>query len=473
MAQDYARKHALELDETLTFHDVGVSAYRGQNADVGMLAYFVEAVHSGLVPQGSMLLVEQLDRISRLTPRKALRVLEDIVDAGVSVVTMNDGREYSKGSLDKDPLDLLVSIMTFMRANEESASKAGRLKASWEAKRANADTVPMTSRIPAWLTLDRDAGKIRAIPSRAAIVQRIFDMTLNGTGQHAIASTFNREGLAPWGRGSHWQRSYVAKILESPAVVGTFVPNVVEYEGPKKTKRTLAPISGYYPKVISDEVFAEVRALQSSGAAVRGRHASRAVTNILAGMAKCSACGRTMTRTNKGKRSQPAFVCTAAKAGAGCAYRSVRYSWIETAVRQRLPEHLGALPAADRDAALDQEINGVEEWLDELRSMGRDLMDPTIQAPMGGRGAALATVETGVRETEKRLKELRAQQEVSSGPLIAARVAALLSALADEHKAPSAINLAMRKVFDSAIIDPDNRVLELEYIHGGACVLGY
>src|SRR3546814_5003124 len=38
------------------------------------------------------------------------------------------------------------------------------------------------------------------IPERAAIVRRIFSMTLDGTGQHSIAATLNGEGVEPWGK---------------------------------------------------------------------------------------------------------------------------------------------------------------------------------------------------------------------------------------------------------------------------------
>src|SRR5437879_2330587 len=39
-ARSYAREQGLELDEELTFHDLGVTAFRGKNANVGMLARF-------------------------------------------------------------------------------------------------------------------------------------------------------------------------------------------------------------------------------------------------------------------------------------------------------------------------------------------------------------------------------------------------------------------------------------------------
>src|SRR3974390_3192733 len=92
LARHYALQKGLELDQTLTFNDLGVSAFRGKNAETGRLGDFLEAVKTGLVPQGSYLLVESLDRISRQSARKALNVLNSIVDEGITVVTLSDGR---------------------------------------------------------------------------------------------------------------------------------------------------------------------------------------------------------------------------------------------------------------------------------------------------------------------------------------------------------------------------------------------
>lgn len=218
MASDYAAMRGLDLDDTLSFHDLGVSSFRGQNVAEGKLGYFLEAVRSGEVAEGSYLLVESLDRLSRQNTRKALRVLEDIADLGIIVVTLNDRREYSKESLDRDPTDLLLSILQFMRANEESETKARRLTEAWAAKRSRLDTKPLTSKVPAWLRLDPESQTIVLISERAAIVERIFRETLAGMGQHQIAHALNKEGVKPWGRGAYWQRSYIVKILDSEAV---------------------------------------------------------------------------------------------------------------------------------------------------------------------------------------------------------------------------------------------------------------
>src|ERR1700758_3230486 len=88
LADDYAKRHGLTLDTELNMRDLGVSAFRGDNAQAALGA-FLQAVRDGLVPSGSLLLVEALDRVSRQSARKAVRILEDIVEAGITVVTLN------------------------------------------------------------------------------------------------------------------------------------------------------------------------------------------------------------------------------------------------------------------------------------------------------------------------------------------------------------------------------------------------
>src|SRR5690606_28924505 len=130
LAQQYAAAHGLELDDQLTFQDLGVSAFRGANVETGQLGAFLEAVRQKIVAPGSYLLVESLDRVSRRSARKAVRVLEEIVEAGVTVVTLNDGKRYTEESL--DGLDFLIAIIILIRANEESETKSKRLKHAWQ-----------------------------------------------------------------------------------------------------------------------------------------------------------------------------------------------------------------------------------------------------------------------------------------------------------------------------------------------------
>ena len=164
---------------------------KGKNRGYSGPGGFLAEIQDGNVERGSVLLVEALDRISRQTARKAVRTLEDIVESGVDVVTLNDGKRYTMASL--DGTDFLMAILLFMRGAEESATKAKRNAASWAAKRAAMlKGRIVTRRVPAWLTVTGSAAdggtvKLKPDPVRVAVIKRIFREYNAGAGTGSIA----------------------------------------------------------------------------------------------------------------------------------------------------------------------------------------------------------------------------------------------------------------------------------------------
>ena len=269
-----------------------MSAYRGRNAEVGALGTFLEAVRDKIVPQGSYLLVESLDRVSRQTVRRAVRTMEDIVAAGVNLVDLSDGgRRYSVETLDSDPMSFLLMAIRFMRAHEESALKSRRLLAVYEHKRAKAKGrdagEPFTRMLPAWLNWQDETRVHAAVPERAAVLQSIFQKADEGWGQHRIAQWLNEQGTPTWGgRGKQrkaecWHRSYVKKLSTNSAVVGTFTPyqRLTDPNG-KRKRKPLDPIEIYFPAVVDRDLFERV-ASRALATAPRGRNATIEPASIL------------------------------------------------------------------------------------------------------------------------------------------------------------------------------------------------
>jgi DNA invertase Pin-like site-specific DNA recombinase len=122
-AAKWAAKHGYELDTRLRIADEGVSAYRGNNAQDGGLGTFIEACRKGLIDPGSFLLVESLDRISRLPAMKALRLFGDITDAGVTIVTLTDDQHSSAERLENDSTSLIIALMVALRAPRREQDK--------------------------------------------------------------------------------------------------------------------------------------------------------------------------------------------------------------------------------------------------------------------------------------------------------------------------------------------------------------
>jgi DNA invertase Pin-like site-specific DNA recombinase len=472
LARRYAEQHGLDLDETLTFRDLGVSASRGKNAETGRLAYFLEAVETGVVEPGSFLLVESLDRISRRAARKAIRVLEDIVDAGITVVTLNDNRAYSADALDNDPVDLLVAVLTFMRAHEESETKARRLKAAWEQKRRTAAEKPLTARAPAWLRLDRTRTEAvwEVVEERAAVVRRIFDMTVKGHGQGTIAMTLNREGVPTFGRAKMWHRSYVKKILANEAVIGEMTPHTVTHDSRgKKVRKPEPTLPNYYPAVVQPETFARVQAMRIGGRRQPSPKGQK-VTYLVAGLAKCGWCGATMTRVMKGPRGgRHKLVCTRAKAGAGCEYHAVDLQAVESVVVENANFLAGTAPTGDD--SLDAQWESLENAIGATEEQIGNVLD-AIAA--GNNSPALAERLRTLEEARDALmaerEEVAAKIGSASSPLIQRRISDFVE-LVEAGADKAAVNAAMRQLFRKITVDREGGTLEFEWAHGGESTL--
>lgn len=71
-AEKYAAENGLIIDRSLSFTDLGISAYDRSNISKGALGLFLRAVEDGKVPIGATLIIESFDRLSRATPIDAL-----------------------------------------------------------------------------------------------------------------------------------------------------------------------------------------------------------------------------------------------------------------------------------------------------------------------------------------------------------------------------------------------------------------
>ena len=153
MSDKYTKDNNLVLDDKLNLRDLGVSAYSGANIEKGALGEFIRAIKEGIVEKGSYLLVESLDRISRKNVHEALRQFLNILDCGVTVVTLADGMKYEPNKIKTE--ELIISIFIMSRAHEESATKSKRLNSAWTQKRINSPNKKLTSICPAWMSLDK------------------------------------------------------------------------------------------------------------------------------------------------------------------------------------------------------------------------------------------------------------------------------------------------------------------------------
>jgi DNA invertase Pin-like site-specific DNA recombinase len=302
--QTEARERYLAAHPKLVFDDSlrpekGVSGFRGKNRQAGtVLADFLATIEAGQVKPGSVLIVENLDRLSRDQVGRALRLFMDILEAGVRIVTLSPEREYDEKSLG-DIAGLLEPLIVMQRAHEESQTKSVRGQARWKARRDAAASgkkaVFARAMIPAWLKPNADKTDFEVDEAAAATVKQIFEMALAGYGSNSITKKLNASGVKPIGKKPRWNYPYIVRILTNRAVLGEYQGNTY-VDGQKR--RTGEPVKDYFPRIISDRLFNRVQAIMR-GRAPQCRHTDKDVLNLFTGLLIDARDGRQITFRGK------------------------------------------------------------------------------------------------------------------------------------------------------------------------------
>ena len=241
MAESWSAKNGIPIKSTYSDH--GVSAFDGSNIE-GELGVFLEAIKSGDVKSGDYLLIEALDRLTRLQPMQALDLFRRVVDKGVKVVFMTTGRIIDGSSI--NALDSIFTvIMDAHVANAASATKSRYGLAHWQKVRSKglAHHKP-----PFWL--ERTESGWKPIPDKVKVVQEIFKKSIEGKGADAIAKDLRDQGI-PTTYGPAWSGPVITRLLSGRRVLGEFSYTWTQNGKVERTK--IDP--NFYPAIISEDTW--------------------------------------------------------------------------------------------------------------------------------------------------------------------------------------------------------------------------
>jgi DNA invertase Pin-like site-specific DNA recombinase len=211
------RHPAVTLDASLTLADMGVSGFRGRHrSDKHALRLFLKMVDAGRIPSGSLLIIENLDRLTREDELEATHLFTGLLLKGIRIVQLEPETLFDRSA---DQLAIMRAVLELGRGHAESARKSFLLEQAWgrKKKRAAATGEIVTGRCPAWLEVAD--GRFRFKPGARATLRRISQMAAAGRGSRLIAKTLNEEGVPPFGAGA-WDETYLRKIFRSRAVIG-------------------------------------------------------------------------------------------------------------------------------------------------------------------------------------------------------------------------------------------------------------
>jgi len=422
---DLAKAYAAQQGFTLVddIRDIGLSAHDGSHVEKGKFGQFLTALETGKIGKGTVLLVENLDRLSRQSPLQALQQLIGLVEYGIEIHTIFDGQVYTRESLNSNPGQLFMSVGYMVKAHSESEDKSKRLKRRWKSNRDKVRERNLTSICPAWLRPNGSKVGFTLIPDRAEIISKIFDMCIDeGMGAFSIASFLNQNSYPPFTDPARrrtstlqrtkvaWHKSYILKILNNPAVYGELALH--EMVGGKR-QATGEVIEDYFPVVVSKDRYLLAQARLHQRKVQGGGRKGNGFQNIFTKLVACGDCGGTVNFYDKGPgpKGGTYLRCGRASARQGCECRAWRYEQFEEAFFSYVSgvNFEGALQRGNdksRKDLLSQEREVVEERIRTFRSTIDSLLD--LQAGMSA--AALKPVREKIEKIIGELKELEGRR---------------------------------------------------------------
>ena len=432
-AAQWAAARGLTLDESLSLRDEGLSAYHQKHVKNGALGVFLLAADEGRIPSGSVLIVEGLDRLSRAEPIMAQAQLAQIINAGITVVTASDGKEYNREHLKANPMDLVYSLLVMIRAHEESDTKSKRVKASirrqcekWIAG-TNRELI-RNGKDPAWLRWTGENWEL--IPERVDAVLHLIDLFRRGYGSVRIVRELASRNMKLTDKGVETQQVY--RTIRLRALIGE---KTLEVDGEEYR------LEGYYPPIMQADEFDDLQRLASE----RGRRKGKGeIPNIVTGVGitYCGYCGKILLGQNLMSRARKPngnpqdghrrVICMGYSHNSGC---SVGGSCSVVPIERALMEYcsdkmnLVALLSSDgRSTAVQAKTTNAKKRLIELNSQ-QDKITQALLADDTGSPPIIFVKKA--RELEEEIGRQKSDLEQAEREL-AGLTSALRPTLADE-----------------------------------------
>ena len=399
-AERYCEQHGLTLKDIRL--DQGVSGYSGRNRSEGALGALIEDVKTGRIQAGTTLIVESLDRLSRQAVEKALRLLLELVDLGLTVVTLADNKVYKQGQMDM--ISLMTSLLVMSRAHEESLMKSRRLSAVWQQKKEQARQGKLVSPIiPKWLQWDGE--RFTVVEAKADAIRELFEYMAKGHGKTAAQRYLNDKGvMAPSGK--PWAQSTIGKLLTTKVVIGEYQPHTT-----KDGKRVPVgdPVVGYYPAIVDPDLYWTVRQQMKARG---GSNASRQnrLGSLFSGMATCAACGAKMRYYNKGADAY--LACRSRVEGLGCTQPYALYDHVEKVSLYHLSVYGDASHLMPLEAHRGDDMDALRGQLAEAQAKEENLIEAL--AEVGSNQTLIKRLAALEGEIEGLRQQLDEYEEVSN-----------------------------------------------------------
>lgn len=394
-----AARYNLELDTT-AFHDLGMSAFKGRNAHEGKLSEFIKQI-GVKVPVGSWLVVENLDRISRDDAWTALDIFKSILSKGIVVVTGMDEKVYKYADVKNNPTDLIISLLMFTRAHDESLTKKNRVEAQARSlirynltRKAGTPAKAIESVGQNVWWVDTKSGYVTPHPMYFSAAQKIIELKQNGETLLGIQRYLNEHYTAPKKRvykdktgqaltpkTKQWGKHLIRTFL-NPTVHGQKIFTldkrdesgaiIYDSESDEPLKETFI-IPDYYPALMSEVDYLTLskldrhRAVTRSSSTYPGGNPEPEIPLLSGiGILFCGKCGSFMFKSGSSENKYRYICGSKIVQGKPCGKKGFTSYQLEHTVLQLIADHVWNNHQEDKTAWYESEIEKASEAVKKL-----------------------------------------------------------------------------------------------------------
>ena len=394
-----AARYNLELDTT-AFHDLGMSAFKGRNAHEGKLSEFIKQI-GVKVPVGSWLVVENLDRISRDDAWTALDIFKSILSKGIVVVTGMDEKVYKYADVKNNPTDLIISLLMFTRAHDESLTKKNRVEAQARSlirynltRKAGTPAKAIESVGQNVWWVDTKSGYVTPHPMYFSAAQKIIELKQNGETLLGIQRYLNEHYTAPKKRvykdktgqaltpkTKQWGKHLIRTFL-NPTVHGQKIFTldkrdesgaiIYDSESDEPLKETFI-IPDYYPALMSEVDYLTLskldrhRAVTRSSSTYPGGNPEPEIPLLSGiGILFCGKCGSFMFKSGSSENKYRYICGSKIVQGKPCGKKGFTSYQLEHTVLQLIADHVWNNHQEDKTAWYESEIEKASEAIKKL-----------------------------------------------------------------------------------------------------------
>lgn len=303
-----------------TYIDRGVSALKGDNLKAEW------ANMKAMLQAGDVVLVEGVDRITRMGLRTFLEALgEVVVDRGAYIkltAPSAGGMEINRDNYEKNWNILMGNVVS----SEEGAKRLERIRNGQDRMmtKLRSGKWAAVGSVPWWIISDKDKECYTVDETKAAIVREMFAMYNDGMSGRRIVKALNDRGIKPR-RNDKWSLSSVRNILKGKAVLGYFNSSLENIK--------------LYPAIVTEEVYWHTQSKMNERKRYTGIQKHDEASNLLLSRIFCAECDSSIGKVGKHLKSHhkhDTYRCSGGMKKNICNLRCIRVAHLEESLRMML-----------------------------------------------------------------------------------------------------------------------------------------